>query len=479
MKRRSIVDSADGKHSPSSLQPVISESVIEDRDYDVHLLELSRTQWQLGDWINLGMLKIDILQQHPDRAELVLLAASAKLQTGQVCEARRLIALAQEWGANKMIIFRLLAAGVHSSLGRAAAVADRATSAYQHTKDAINTGRPGCAVTCAFDARYRNELAFLGMLPGSEGRLQLFMAKQTQKSICGKATESVKPTSAAHAFYSSLSANSGKTPVPFLLIDAKSLPRSGIHYLKSSMSRVFKESFSFCEWYTEPGCCKKMPCALTGFALSAQETGNLKIRLTKSHDLELSDPIFATSEHLRRLVLIRDPLFILTSWFTLEMIYFHDAILRTQGIRHEKISFAHEKDVLQLAYTLISEHFTAPPVQKLSAWLQEKRIYITDFLNKWVKPYIEEHDHYTDIVVYEKINDYIDKLCKKYRCFISEKEIYDIGSLDGSFIKRKDPFYGPTDVISSYLHKHAMLFHDTANCIKENQMLQIIYSGIV
>jgi hypothetical protein len=89
--------------------------------YDENLLEKSRTQWQFGDWESLAKLERDTLRHHPDRAKLALLAAAGHLQTDHPAQARQYIRLAQDWGCSKKLVTRILAAGVHNSLGRAAA----------------------------------------------------------------------------------------------------------------------------------------------------------------------------------------------------------------------------------------------------------------------------------------------------------------------------------------------------------------------
>jgi hypothetical protein len=51
--------------------------------YDENLLERSRTQWQFGDWDSLAKIDREMLQHHPDRAKLALLATAGQLQTGE------------------------------------------------------------------------------------------------------------------------------------------------------------------------------------------------------------------------------------------------------------------------------------------------------------------------------------------------------------------------------------------------------------
>lgn len=110
--------------------------------YDENLLERALTQWQFGDWESLARLEWETLQHHPDRARLALLAAAGRLQNGEDNEARQYVRLAQDWGASQTLIARVLVAGVHNSLGRAAAVTGEQLRALWHFESAIGVGLP-------------------------------------------------------------------------------------------------------------------------------------------------------------------------------------------------------------------------------------------------------------------------------------------------------------------------------------------------
>jgi len=133
--------------------------------YDENLLERARTQWQFGDWQSLARLDRDTLQHHPDRAKLALLAAAGRLQTGQVAEARQFIRLAQDWGVGKKLISQILIAGVHNSLGRAAAIGNQQQRALQHFENAITIGMPGSDAKLLTQARINEQRSQLGLPP--------------------------------------------------------------------------------------------------------------------------------------------------------------------------------------------------------------------------------------------------------------------------------------------------------------------------
>ena len=131
--------------------------------YDENLLERARTQWQFGDWENLARIDRETLQHHPDRAKLALLAAAAHLQTNDTVAARQLTRLAVDWGCGKRLVTQVLVAGVHNSLGRAAALAGQQARALEHFERAITTGSPASEVRLATRARTGEQFAQLGL----------------------------------------------------------------------------------------------------------------------------------------------------------------------------------------------------------------------------------------------------------------------------------------------------------------------------
>lgn len=133
--------------------------------YDESLLERARTQWQCSDWQSLANLDRDTLQYHPERAKLALLAAAGRLQTDKIDEAKQFIRLAKDWGVNKELLTRILAAGVHNSLGRAAAIAGEQTRALQHFYSALVTGTPGSEARLLTQARISHQYQQLGLQP--------------------------------------------------------------------------------------------------------------------------------------------------------------------------------------------------------------------------------------------------------------------------------------------------------------------------
>lgn len=153
--------------SKSSVQqpPVVFEALPNQTvvPYDEDLLERSRVQWQFGDWQSLVQLSREMLQHHPDRAKLALLAAAGHLQIGMAAEGKQFIRLAKDWGASKKLVSQILIAGVHNSLGRAAAIANEQKRAMQHFHDSIKMGTPGSEARLLATARVHQQYEQLGL----------------------------------------------------------------------------------------------------------------------------------------------------------------------------------------------------------------------------------------------------------------------------------------------------------------------------
>jgi LPS sulfotransferase NodH len=103
------------------------------------------------------------LQHHPDRAKIALLAAAGLLQNGHDGEAKQFIRLSRDWGVSKKLIIQILIAGVHNSIGRAAAIGNQQHRALQHFENSITIGTPGCAKDLFVDARANNQLEALNL----------------------------------------------------------------------------------------------------------------------------------------------------------------------------------------------------------------------------------------------------------------------------------------------------------------------------
>jgi len=87
--------------------------------FDDRLLDKARKQWVIGDWELLSTLSIEDIQHHPERSKLALLAGMGHQQLGRSQAAKELLAQARKWGGDKLLLAKVLMAGVHRNLGQA------------------------------------------------------------------------------------------------------------------------------------------------------------------------------------------------------------------------------------------------------------------------------------------------------------------------------------------------------------------------
>lgn len=131
--------------------------------FDENLYEGARTQWQFGDWASLILIERESIQHHPERAKLALMIAAGHLQSNNNTVARQFIKLARDWGCGKKLISRILVAGVHNSLARAATVAGQNDRARIHFESAIAVGTPGSNHRLLAQARINEQLSQIGL----------------------------------------------------------------------------------------------------------------------------------------------------------------------------------------------------------------------------------------------------------------------------------------------------------------------------
>ena len=105
--------------------------------FETQLLDKYRNYWLTGDWENITELDNTTLEEHPDRAKLALIVACAWQQMGSLESAKYFIKLAQDWGCDKKLIAQILVAGVHNTLGRAAALDGDSSRTLAHFQLAV------------------------------------------------------------------------------------------------------------------------------------------------------------------------------------------------------------------------------------------------------------------------------------------------------------------------------------------------------
>ena len=443
-----------------------------DHRRQLDLTELVESCWGIGDWQRLRQISLEKIRDHPQCARLALMIASAHLQGSLPGAEKALIEHALQSGCGKRALATALIAGAHNSLGRAIAMGGDVEQAGIHFERSIASGLLKVDCSVLNEARTLRQMIDLGLEPGGEGQLQLLMAWEriaaTTPPVAGPEHQE-SASSAALDFYKGIaSPKKGGKPPPFVLFDSKSLPRSGLHYLHNTLARLLGDHYSFCSWYQEVGCCKQRPCALTGYAQHARESGKCRIRLIKSHDFNLTDPILETNRHLHRLILVRDPLFTLTSWFELDQLGVHQGALKEQGIDIRRIWQSHEKEILATAYQLLDGCFEEISTDQLLKWLVEKSEYIIGFMDKWANQASSESSPNVHLISYEEIDMFILETTNRYRPYLSEASCRSVDefSIGRRFRKRDNPFSAKSENISGFLQRKSSIFEYAANRIR-------------
>jgi hypothetical protein len=178
---------------------------------------------------------------------------------------------------------------------------------------------------------------------------------------------------------------SSEAKLPTLqLVESRSLPRSGHHYLRHLLEQACGEQFSYCEGYQEPGCCKSSPCSVMAYWHYAREHRQPHLRLLKSHDFALTDATFTPPPAMVRLIQVRRPLHLLASWLELEQLTLNRVLLQSASIALERVFLYHEAEVLEEAWRVIDERGTVMTDEQAQVWLADKLSYVQAFLQKWL-----------------------------------------------------------------------------------------------
>jgi len=140
--------------------------------YDEASLARAKTQWFFGEWCELAALDLNTLRNHPDRDRFALLAASAHQQLGNHEKARMCTRIALEWGCPPRVVAEILVAGVHNTLGRAAALKQDDQRTIRHFQAAVSAA--GSNETALIShARSVREMARMGLLPQAAGLVDI------------------------------------------------------------------------------------------------------------------------------------------------------------------------------------------------------------------------------------------------------------------------------------------------------------------
>lgn len=133
-----------------------------DRSHDPALLDVSRIQWQHGNWADLALMDVRQLSSHPDRARLALVVSAAHAQMGDMTQARTFADHALDWGCSRDVAAQILISSAHNALARLATCLED-TSALEHFTSALRIVEPDADVPLLARSRQIRETARLGL----------------------------------------------------------------------------------------------------------------------------------------------------------------------------------------------------------------------------------------------------------------------------------------------------------------------------
>ncbi len=310
-------------------------------------------------WICYGMALVFRAQLGPEQNRQLQQAALAFLQ-------------ARKEGASDMAVktaqLELLEATIQETL---------AVAGLNDAADAIKKRSDG---TRRWDhVRSRACAALLsGEWQAAQALIRSWLQTQNEDSTAAVSTEVL-----TELYLNACSADDRRLPSMWL-VECRSLPRSGHHFLKSLLSQVCAEQFSYCEGYQEPGCCQASPCTVAAYWHFARDHHQPHLRLLKSHDFDLKDAIFYPPPGMVRLILVRRPLHALVSWLELEQLALNQELMQQSSLALERIYLYHEPEVLEEAWRVIDQSGVVMTTDQVQVWLDEKVQYLISFLRKWL-----------------------------------------------------------------------------------------------
>jgi len=124
-------------------------------------LDKIQNEWRAGNWENLTRIKIETINNHPERAKLAVLVAAGHLQLGDKTYARQLIDAASQWHCDRLFLFKILISGVCNTLGKAESLinnTDRTLNLFAQALSGIDTDEEP-----DYRERINNELKRIGL----------------------------------------------------------------------------------------------------------------------------------------------------------------------------------------------------------------------------------------------------------------------------------------------------------------------------
>jgi FkbM family methyltransferase len=145
-------------------------------------IDLLRSAWRTGDWEGLADVDVSGLADHPQRHLVALLTAAAQQQLGRHEQARHNVRLAICWGCPRRVLADILIAGVHNTLGRAAALRQDPERMQRHFAAAVLPGAQDSGTPLTTQARSLREMRRLNLLDQAAGVLGAAIAETRNAS---------------------------------------------------------------------------------------------------------------------------------------------------------------------------------------------------------------------------------------------------------------------------------------------------------
>jgi predicted O-methyltransferase YrrM len=162
--RRRLLGTRSAGPTANRLLPAPGTADMGKLPYDDGLLDQCRRKWRQGDWAALASLTAEQLESHPERARIAVMVASAHQALGEFTQTRHLVHLARQWGCDEHLMTRVLVAGVHNTLGRAAAAGGRLRDqAVAHFRDALAPAGIGGMSLMVVQDRIQSELGAMAL----------------------------------------------------------------------------------------------------------------------------------------------------------------------------------------------------------------------------------------------------------------------------------------------------------------------------
>lgn len=194
-------ESFPGKTVQNSIEPVLSPNslvyemrearVREMGEADAEVYDTARTQWLTGDWDVLAGWHVAEFGNHPKRARIALLVASALHEVGDYDGAKEALRQAVEWGAQRRDLLNVVIGQAHAALGRARLTEKKFDQAEKHFLACITSIAPNrSAARYAKDRVFKEAVAF-GFLPDARHLLQQDLEKMAKSAVKDTAQISV------------------------------------------------------------------------------------------------------------------------------------------------------------------------------------------------------------------------------------------------------------------------------------------------